>query len=39
MKKIGVIGSGVVKQTLAKGFIKHRYDVMIRRVYTGFQAK
>jgi len=27
--KIGVIGSGVVGQTLAKGFIKHGYDVTI----------
>ncbi len=29
MKKIGIIGSGAVGQTLAKGFIKHGYDVMI----------
>lgn len=29
MKKVGIIGSGVVGQTLAKGFIKHGYDVMI----------
>jgi hypothetical protein len=28
-KKIGVIGSGVVGQTLANGLIKHGYDVMI----------
>jgi 8-hydroxy-5-deazaflavin:NADPH oxidoreductase len=28
-KKIGVIGSGVVGLTLANGFIKHGYDVMI----------
>src|SRR3990172_4592867 len=27
--KIGVIGSGVVGQVLANGFIKHGYDVMI----------
>lgn len=29
MKKIGVIGSGMVGQVLASGFIKHGYDVMI----------
>jgi 8-hydroxy-5-deazaflavin:NADPH oxidoreductase len=28
-QKIGVIGSGIVGQTLANGFIKHNYDVMI----------
>jgi 8-hydroxy-5-deazaflavin:NADPH oxidoreductase len=28
-KKIGVIGSGVVGQALASGFIKHGYDVLI----------
>ena len=28
-KKIGVVGSGVVGQTLAKGFLKHGYAVMI----------
>lgn len=28
-KKIGIIGSGIVGQTLANGFIKHGYDVMI----------
>jgi len=27
--KIGVLGSGIVGQTLANGFIKHGYDVMI----------
>src|SRR5436190_14308709 len=27
--KIGVIGSGIVGQTLANGFIKHGYDVTI----------
>jgi saccharopine dehydrogenase-like NADP-dependent oxidoreductase len=29
MKKIGIIGSGVVAQTLAKGFVTHGYQVMI----------
>lgn len=29
MKNIGIIGSGVVGRTLAKGFIKHGYTVMI----------
>ena len=29
MKKIGVLGSGIVGQTLASGFIKHGYEVMI----------
>jgi 8-hydroxy-5-deazaflavin:NADPH oxidoreductase len=28
-KKIGIIGSGIVGQTLANGFIKHNYEVMI----------
>lgn len=28
-KKIGIIGSGIVGQTLANGFIKHGYDVTI----------
>ena len=28
-KRIGIIGSGIVGQTLANGFIKHGYDVMI----------
>lgn len=28
MKKIGVLGSGVVGQTLADGFLKHGYSVM-----------
>ncbi|TAK61953.1 MAG: DNA-binding protein [Bacteroidetes bacterium] len=28
-KKIGVLGSGIVGQTLANGFIKHGYDVML----------
>lgn len=29
MKKIGVIGSGIVGKVLASGFIKHGYEVMI----------
>lgn len=29
MKKIGILGSGVVGKTLALGFAKHGYDVMI----------
>lgn len=29
MKKIGIIGSGIVGQTLANGFIKYGYKVMI----------
>ncbi len=29
MKKIGIIGSGVVAQTLGEGFIKNGYEVMI----------
>jgi predicted dinucleotide-binding enzyme len=29
MKKIGIIGSGIVGQTLANGFIKYGYEVMI----------
>ena len=29
MKKIGIIGSGIVGQTLAVGFIKHSYEVTI----------
>jgi len=29
MKKIGIIGSGTVGQTLANGFLKHGYSVMI----------
>ena len=28
-KKIGILGSGIVGQTLANGFIKHGYKVMI----------
>ena len=29
MKKIGVIGSGIVGQVLASGFLKHGYEVMV----------
>jgi predicted dinucleotide-binding enzyme len=29
MKKVGILGSGVVGQALAEGFIKHGYEVMI----------
>lgn len=29
MKKIGIIGSGVVAKALGNGFIKHGYDVML----------
>jgi len=36
MKKIGIIGSGIVGQTLASGFIKQGYEVMIG---TGNAAK
>lgn len=28
-KKVGIIGSGIVGQTLAKGFVTHGYTVMI----------
>lgn len=29
MKKIGILGSGIVGQVLASGFLKHGYEVMI----------
>jgi len=29
MKKIGIIGSGIVAQTLGSGFLKHGYQVML----------
>ena len=29
MKKVGILGSGVVGQTLGSGFVKHGYEVMI----------
>ena len=28
-KRIGIVGSGIVGQTLANGFVKHGYDVML----------
>ena len=28
-KRIGVLGSGIVAQTLAAGFISHGYDVLV----------
>jgi predicted dinucleotide-binding enzyme len=28
-KKIGIVGSGIVGQTLANGFVKHGYDVVL----------
>ena len=27
--KVGIVGSGIVGQTLANGFVKHGYDVTI----------
>lgn len=39
MKKIGIIGSGVVAQALGKGFAKHNYEVMLSsRDTTKLQA-
>ena len=29
MKKVGILGSGIVGQTLGSGFLKHGYEVMI----------
>jgi 8-hydroxy-5-deazaflavin:NADPH oxidoreductase len=29
MKKVGIIGSGIVAQTLGNGFLKHNYKVML----------
>ena len=29
MKKIGIIGSGIVAKTLGDGFLKHNYKVML----------
>ncbi len=29
MKKIGILGSGIVAQTLGNGFLKHNYEVML----------
>lgn len=46
MKKIGIIGSGIVGKTLALGFVKYGYDVMIGsrtpdnlREWIGYQAE
>ncbi len=39
MKRIGIIGSGVVGQTLAKGFLKHGYEVMIGTRNTAQSAE
>ncbi len=33
MKKIGIIGSGVVAKTLGNGFLKHNYEVMLGSRY------
>ncbi len=38
-KKIGVIGSGVVGQVLANGFIKHGYEIMIGTNNTSKHAE
>ena len=35
MKKIGILGSGMVAQTLGSGFIKHGYQVMLGTRDTG----
>lgn len=35
MKKVGILGSGIVGQTLGSGFIKHGHDVMIGTRDTG----
>jgi 8-hydroxy-5-deazaflavin:NADPH oxidoreductase len=35
MKKIGILGSGIVGQTLANGFLKYGYEVMIGTSNTG----
>ena len=29
MKKIGILGSGIVGKTLGSGFIQHGYEVML----------
>ena len=34
MKKIGIIGSGVVAKTLGDGFLKHGYEVMLGSRYS-----
>ncbi len=39
MKKIGILGSGVVAQTLGSGFIKHGYQVMLGTTDTSKLAE
>lgn len=31
MKKIGILGSGIVAQTLGEGFIQNGYEIMLTR--------
>ncbi len=38
-KRIGIIGSGIVGQTLAKGFAKYGYDVLLGTNTPGKQAQ
>jgi predicted dinucleotide-binding enzyme len=38
-KKIGIVGSGIVGQTLAKGFITHGYDVVVGTNTASKQAE
>ncbi len=35
MKKIGILGSGIVAKTLGNGFLKHNYEVMLGSRDTG----
>ena len=35
--KVGVIGSGVVGQTLAAGFLKHGHGHCQSKIYTAFR--
>ncbi|MCS6917200.1 MAG: NAD(P)-binding domain-containing protein [Chitinophagales bacterium] len=37
-KRIGIIGSGVVAQTLARGFLRHGHDVMLGTQHAEKQA-
>jgi predicted dinucleotide-binding enzyme len=39
IKKIGIVGSGIVGQTLANGFVKHGYDVMVGTNTPGKRAE